>query len=78
MMKRIDRWAEYQIPPSVCFFFQEDACQAQNWQKRHGNAAHPRPFLLIVPLFALLGAGISVLTVRSAERHTVVERLREE
>ena len=36
------------------------------------------PFLLIVPLFALLGAGIPVLTVRAAERHTVVERLREE
>ena len=35
-------------------------------------------FLLIVPLFALLGAGIPVLTVRAAERHTVVERLREE
>ena len=36
------------------------------------------PFLLIVPLFALLGAGIPVLTVRAAERHTVVDRLREE
>ena len=33
-------------------------------------------FLLIVPLFALLGAGIPALTVRAAERHTVVERLR--
>ena len=36
------------------------------------------PFLLIVPLFALLGAGIPILTVRAAERRTVVERLREE
>ena len=35
-------------------------------------------FLLIVPLFALLGAGIPVLTVRAAEKRTVVERLREE
>lgn len=34
------------------------------------------PFLLIVPLFALLGAGIPVLTGRAAEKHTVVERLR--
>ena len=33
-------------------------------------------FLLIVPLFALPGAGIPALTVRAAERHTVVERLR--
>ena len=42
---------------------------------------HPRcgtAFLLIVPLFALLGAGIPVLTVQTAERRTVVERLREE
>ena len=36
------------------------------------------PFLLIVPLFAFLGAGIPVLTVRAAEKHTVVERLRQE
>lgn len=36
------------------------------------------PFLLVIPLFALLGAGIPVLTVRAAARHTVVERLREE
>ena len=36
------------------------------------------PFLLVIPLFALLGAGIPVLTVRVAARHTVVERLREE
>ena len=36
------------------------------------------PFLLIIPLFALLGAGIPVLTVRAAEKRTVVERLREE
>ncbi len=35
-------------------------------------------FLLIVPLFALLGAGIPVLTGRAAARRTVVERLREE
>ena len=34
------------------------------------------PFLLVVPLFALLGAGIPVLTGRAAEKHTVVERLR--
>ena len=36
------------------------------------------PFLLVIPLFALLGASIPVLTVRAAARHTVVERLREE
>ena len=36
------------------------------------------PFLLVIPLFALLGAGIPVLTVRMAARHTIVERLREE
>ena len=36
------------------------------------------PFLLVVPLFALLGAGIPVLTGRASEKHTVVERLREE
>ena len=36
------------------------------------------PFLLVIPLFALLGAGIPVLTVRLAARHTIVERLREE
>ena len=35
-------------------------------------------FLLIIPLFALLGAGIPVLTGRAAARRTVVERLREE
>ena len=35
-------------------------------------------FLLIVPLFALLGAGIPVLTGRAAARRTVVEQLREE
>ena len=34
------------------------------------------PFLLVVPLFALLGAGIPVLTGRAAEKHSVVERLR--
>lgn len=36
------------------------------------------PFLLVIPLFALLGAGIPILTSRVAEKHTVVERLREE
>ena len=35
------------------------------------------PFLLVIPLFALLGAGIPVLTGRAAARHTIVERLRE-
>ena len=35
-------------------------------------------FFLIIPLFALLGAGIPVLTGRAAARRTVVERLREE
>ena len=36
------------------------------------------PFLLIIPLFALLGAGIPALTIRAAQRLTVVERLRME
>ena len=36
------------------------------------------PFLLIIPLFALLGAGIPALTIRAAQRRTVVERLRME
>ncbi len=36
------------------------------------------PFLLVVPLFALLGAGIPILTGRAAEKHTAVERLRME
>ena len=36
------------------------------------------PFLLIIPLFALLGAGIPVLTGRVTEKYTVVERLRME
>ena len=36
------------------------------------------PFLLIIPLFALLGAGIPALTIRAAQRCTVVERLRME
>ena len=36
------------------------------------------PFLLVFPLFALLGAGIPLLTVRAAEKRTVVERLRQE
>ena len=35
-------------------------------------------FLLVIPLFALLGAGIPLLTGRAAARHTLVERLREE
>ena len=35
------------------------------------------PFLLVIPLFALLGAGIPVLTGRAEARHTIVERLRE-
>ena len=36
------------------------------------------PFLLVFPLFALLGVGIPILTSRASERHTVVERLRED
>ncbi len=36
------------------------------------------PFLLVLPLFAFLGAGIPVLTGRAAAKHTVVERLRTE
>ena len=36
------------------------------------------PFALVVPLFALLGAGIPVLTGRAAGKRTVVERLRME
>lgn len=36
------------------------------------------PFLWILPLFALLGASIPILTGRAAEKHTVVERLRME
>ena len=36
------------------------------------------PFLLIIPLFALLGAGIPALTVQAAKRRTIVERLRME
>ena len=36
------------------------------------------PFLLVIPLFALLGAGIPVLTGRAAAKHTIVERLRTE
>lgn len=35
-----------------------------------------RPFLLIVPLFLLLGAGIPILTEKAARKHTVVDRLR--
>ena len=34
------------------------------------------PFLWVTPLFALLGAGIPLLTGRAAARHTLVERLR--
>ena len=34
------------------------------------------PFLWVTPLFALLGAGIPLLTGRVAARHTLVERLR--
>ena len=36
------------------------------------------PFLWVTPLFALLGAGIPVLTGRAAGKRTVVERLRQE
>ncbi|MDO4293445.1 MAG: ABC transporter permease [Eubacteriales bacterium] len=36
------------------------------------------PFLLILPVFVLLGAGIPVLTGRAARKRTVVERLRME
>ena len=36
------------------------------------------PFLLVVPLFALLGAVIPAFTGRAAEKHSVVERLRME
>ena len=36
------------------------------------------PFLIITPVFILLGLGIPLLTYRSAARHTIVERLREE
>ena len=36
------------------------------------------PFLLVLPVFALLGAGIPVLTCRAAEKHSVVERLQME
>ena len=36
------------------------------------------PFALVIPLFALLGAGIPVLTGRAAGKRTVVERLRME
>ena len=36
------------------------------------------PLLAVAPVFALLGLGIPLLTYRSAARHTVVERLREE
>ena len=36
------------------------------------------PFLLVIPLFALLGAGIPHITGRAEAKHTVVERLREE
>ena len=36
------------------------------------------PFLFVIPLFALLGAGIPVLTGRAEKNHTVVDRLRNE
>ena len=36
------------------------------------------PFLLVLSVFALLGAGIPVLTCRAAEKHSVVERLQME
>ena len=36
------------------------------------------PFLLVIPLFTLLGVGIPILTSRASEKHTVVERLRTE
>ena len=35
------------------------------------------PFLIITPIFILLGLGIPLLTYRSAAKHTIVERLRE-
>ena len=35
-------------------------------------------FLLVIPLFTLLGAGIPILTGRAMEKHTAVERLRME
>ena len=49
-------------------------------QTVYANVPRPLDFSLVrcLGLFALLGAGIPVLTVRAAERHTVVERLREE
>ena len=33
------------------------------------------PFLLVIPLFTLLGVGTPILTSRASEKHTVVERL---
>ena len=36
------------------------------------------PFLVVIPVFVLLGLGIPLLTYRSAARHTIVERLRQE
>ncbi|MGO5030023.1 ABC transporter permease [Candidatus Agathobaculum pullicola] len=36
------------------------------------------PVLLVLPLFAVLGVAIPVLSSRAAQRHSVVERLREE
>ena len=35
------------------------------------------PFLIITPIFILLGLGIPLFTYRSAAKHTIVERLRE-
>lgn len=34
------------------------------------------PVLVLLPLFALLGVAIPVVTCRTARRHSVVERLR--
>ena len=35
------------------------------------------PFLIITPIFILLGLEIPLFTYRSAAKHTIVERLRE-
>ena len=35
------------------------------------------PFLIVVPVFALLGVLIPLAVYRSVARHTIVERLRE-
>ena len=36
------------------------------------------PFLLIIPLFALLGITIPIITGQVSQKHTVVERLRQD